>query len=193
MLNWLIINNEVKKPDEQTIKVEPEQSKVEPVISTSVSNSVSNSVYTEIIYLVPKNLLEDIRNFKRTCDKIDEPQRYFFYDLLDEIREGYDLKHVCVKKSVPFLTNLTYTLEVLIINQRIKTCGKDTGFSYTDKEYSDAYKKLMAIEIRNKFRTIYNIGFGICLISSIGFLLDNPFLSGVYFTNLFFYGSLVIN
>ena len=191
MMNWFTVTNNGTKeivPNNLGRVVESQ---------TETETEIDTETDTEIIHEMPEAILKEIWDFdKNTLVETDEPDRYFFYDLLDEIKEGIDLNHVETKQTASFLTKLHYTLEVLIVDKRIKMYGKDNGFSYTDQEYTDAYKRMMAIEFRNKYKLTFNIGFGLFIISSIGLLVDNsPFLlgidQGIFFTSILLYGSLL--
>ncbi len=175
MLNWFVVsNNEVKDQEE----VHNEPSIVIPV------------------NLLSEDLLKEIVNFNHSIlITIDEPNRYFFYDLLDEIRDGVDLTHVEIESNrSTFISKMQYTLEVLIVDKRIGIFGKDNGFSYTDKEYTDAYKRLVSIEISNRYRRTSNIGFILFVSTTIGVLVNNnQFLSGMYLTNILLFGSFILN
>jgi hypothetical protein len=181
MLNWLVVsNNEIKdKPQETDIQTDP-------VI-----------VNTEIFNVIPKELLNEIAEFDHDdLSEVDEPDRYYFYDLLDEIKDGIELTHVKIKKSTysNFLSRLQYSLEVIIVDKRIKNFGIDEQFSYTDKEYADAYKQLTSLEISSRYRRTIAIGFALFVASSIGLLNgSNQFLSGVYVTNVLLFGSFILN
>ena len=120
-------------------------------------------------------------------------------DLLDEIKKGTKLRHVQTKEPNSFMKTLQYTLDVLIVNERIKTSGRDDGFLYTDKEYAHAFKKLLTYETKNRFRSTTKAGFGLFIVSTIGLIINNmigsanSFWTGVYLTNMFLTGSFIFN
>jgi len=183
MLNWLLVSNNEVKENNQQMDIQND-----PV-----------TVHPEILNIFPKELLNEIIDFDQDdLSEVDEPARYYFYDLLDEIRDGIELNHVEIKKSnyPKFLSKLQYSLEILIVNKRIKNLGNDHQFPYSDKEYEDAYRQLITIEISNRYRRTIATGFALFVISSIGLVVDNntnKFLSGVYFTNALLFGSYILN
>lgn len=140
--------------------------------------------------IIPEDLLDEIKNFK--FFKLEKNMKP---DLLESIKKGISLKHVNIKeKECSFLIKLQRTLEATIINKRIKTYGSNNNFSYSDKEYSDAFKKFMAVESYHKYKTFINISFVIFVSSSIGILINkNPFIAGVYLTNFVLAGSFLIS
>jgi hypothetical protein len=205
MLNWFVVNeqpNIVKENAVASVYDSDQAPDQTPSISTTPETldiqTPEHSPVTldmEIINIMPRELINEICEFDKEDLEVVESYRYYFYDLLDEIRDfdKNELKHVPMKDPSTFLTKLQYTLEVIVVNDRVKQSGIDTGYSYTDDEYKNAYKKLLEIEFRNKFRVTINLSIGLFILSSLGLLCDNTpsFLSGVYFANMLMYGSLL--
>lgn len=116
-------------------------------------------------------------------------------DLLNEIRQGIKLKRVEPKESNKFLNYLQYNLEVLIVNERISRCGKDSGSFYTDQEYKNAFNKIIKNERDYRYRRTYMVGFGIFVLSLFGSIINNHnyFWNGVYISNIIFGGTFLFN
>jgi len=160
MLNWLVVSN-----------TEVEDTKDPPSVPA-----------------ISPTLLKDIREFdKDDLFETDSPNRYYFYNLLDEIKRGVKLNHI----DTDFPSILKQTLETIIINDRIKN-GKHFG-SYTYDEYEDAFKQLNLLEISYKYRTTILLGCFLFLISSLGFLSDSNTSTFLYVTNTLFFGSFILS
>ena len=207
MLNWFMIND-VKKPDiiENNSGNEDNMSigvieEIPPSISTTPTTlETLETLETDQEHVsLTKELLKDIHEF----DHVDLfPMNWYleqiegkYSKLLDSIRKFNkdSLKHVEPKISCNFLTKLQYTLEVIVVDNRIKNYGMDTGYSYSDEEYKNAFKKLVSVQFHNKYKNILKMSFGIFVLSGIGILIEhNQFLSGVYFTNLLLYSSVIL-
>lgn len=178
------------------------QSEPEKLASTDPNDQVpSISTTPEILDLVlemsqASKLFNEIREFdKDNLEEVYQLNRYYFYDLLDEIKnfDKTKLKYVLMKDESTFLTKLQYTLEVITINDRVKQFGKDIGYSYTDDEYKNSYEKLLKIEFRNRFQLAINLSIGLITISCLGLLCDDnpPFLIGLYISNILLYSSIL--
>jgi hypothetical protein len=197
-MNWFVVSkNEDVSDCTSTSSSESSRSHTPDIPDTPDTPNISdiiNMPYTPVIsdIEISKNLLIEIIEFDKEDLNQVYPIKYYFYDLLDEIKNRIDLKHVETKESCSFLTKLKYNLEVIIVNDRLKRYGEDNRYLYTDNEYEYAFKKLLQIESGYKFRKFTNLGFVIFLFTGFGLLNDNsPFLSGIYFTNIILIGSFL--
>lgn len=213
MLNWFVNTNEVKvenvsisddsDTDTSTINRPRSTSKdskdtVDQEI-VKVNMDINDLLPTELRNELHNELLNEIEEFdKEELCKIwdterNEPPRYYFYDLLDEIKEGIKLKHIEKVDKSSFLTRLNYTLNVIVLNNRLRLQGKDIGFSPTDQEYMNAFKILLHNEFRTRYRNTINISFSLLVMSGLALIYENnSFLTGVYVTNCLLIGSFLI-
>jgi hypothetical protein len=169
MFNWLLISK-------NEIEIEN--------ISVSISD-------------IQKELFQEIITFDKNILNTTEQNIYEYSELLQEIRDGIYLKHIEQKEyTSSFLTKLDYAMQVIIVNNRIKNLGKDNNFSYTDKEYSDAFKQLINIEcsrIRSRiYIDINNIIILTGILSYIEYFLSkNEDSVEVIIPQIFLYGSFL--
>jgi len=145
------------------------------------------------MHILPRDLVNDINNFDKKClnniEYLIDQKKYYFYTLLEEIRYGIKLRATITPST--FLSKFDKTLRILINSKRISGSGilySYTDQIYTDEQYADAYKRLRMIEIHNKYRLTFNVGFGLFVFCGLGLLVKpNSFISGIYFTNAVMY------
>jgi hypothetical protein len=170
--------------------------------SVTDSESSSDSETDHVDHVFSKELCKELCREIRSFDKGDleptETKTYYFYTVLDKIKKGVYLRHVQPKETEPFINKLKYTLEVMIVNERIRICGQDR-LPYTDKEYANAFKKLLKYEVTSRIRSTVKIGCNLFMISTLGFIVtsvsesSNSFWLGVFLTNIILSGSFILN
>ena len=117
----------------------------------------------------------DINCHKDPRDQLLDEIINFDKNELEEIRE-------CKIKTDDFILSIKNTLEFIIVDNRIKSLGKDPQFSYTYEEYQRAYRYLLRNEVETKFSQIRRIN--ICLFAISLTLLTLPSsdkTSGMFF------------